>query len=387
MGRMPCPAAFPGRLRRPDPRTMRTLRRYLFLQIASASGLVLLVFLGLLFFLDVINELSNTAESGASLAHTLLLVSLQLPNRAYEVLPIAALTGTVYVLASLAASSEFTVMRMSGLSPRRALLQLLGLGLAFSVLIFTLGEFVSPIAERVAATMQARSQGGHFGTNLSSGLWLRNRQGGQDDQMINIRSVTASGELRGVHIYVLGDGAQLLQTIDAVSAVYQNGGTWLLRQVTSVGLPTQPGKALDVRHEAELPWQTSVSPSVLDVLLLSPDRMSVVDLWRYIGHLRANGQAVQRDEIALWRKLLYPLSAVVMMMLALPFAYLHGRSGQISWKVFGGIMLGISFILLNTLTSRLGLLASWPTWLAAALPYMVYAGSALGFFVWRVQFR
>ncbi len=249
---------------------MRTLRRYLSLQIASASGLVLLVFLGLLFFLDVINELSNTAESGASLAHTLLLVSLQLPNRAYEVLPIAALTGTVYVLASLAASSEFTVMRMSGLSPRRALTLLLGLGLAFSVLIFALGEFVSPIAERVAATMQARSQGGHFGTNLSSGLWLRNRQGGKDDQMINIRSVTASGELRGVHVYVLGDGAQLLQTIHAASAAYQSGGTWLLRQVTSVAIPTQPGEALDVRHEAELPWRTSVSPSVLDVLLLSP---------------------------------------------------------------------------------------------------------------------
>ena len=367
---------------------MRTLRRYLFVQIAAASSFVLLVFLGLLFILDVINELSNSNASATSFAHTLLLVSLQMPSRAYLILPIAALTGTVYVLASLAASSEFTVMRMSGLSPLRALQQLMGMGLLFSVLIFSLGEFAVPLAERVSATLQAKSEGGQFGgTSLSSGLWLRNRQSGQDDQMINIRSVSASGELHDVHIYVLDGATQLVQTIDAASAVYQNSGTWLLRQVTSIRLPGPAGQAMQILHQADLPWQTSVSPSVLNVLLLSPDHMSVVDLWRYVNHLRANGQAVQRDEIALWRKLLYPLSAVVMMLLALPFAYLHARSGQISWKVFGGIMLGISFILMNTLTSRLGLLASWPTWLAAALPYMLYGSAAFGYFLWRVQYR
>ncbi len=365
---------------------MRTLRRYLFLQIAAASGIVLVVFLGLLFFLDVINELSNAGATPA-LGHILLMVALQLPSRAYELLPIAALTGTVYVLASLAASSEFTVMRMSGLGPRRALLELLGLGLIFAALIFALGEFAAPRAERIAATLQAKAQGGQFGTQLSSGLWLRNRQDGQNDQMINIGSVSAGGELRDVHIYKLDSAAHLVETVHAAAAVYRSGGTWLLRKVTSISLPTQSGEALRIRHMAELPWRTAMSPTVLNVLLLSPENMSVVDLWRYIDHLQANGQAVQRDEIALWRKLLYPLSAVVMMMLALPFAYLHARSGQISWKVFGGIMLGISFILMNTLTSRLGLVASWPTWVAAALPYLIYGSAALVFFVWRVQYR
>ena len=365
---------------------MRTLRRYLFLQIVAASGLVLVVFLGLLFFLDVINELSN-AGTIPVFGHVLVMVALQLPGQAYELLPIAALTGTVYVLASLAASSEFTVMRMSGLGPSRTLLELLALGLMFAALIFALGEFAAPRAERIAATLQAKAQGGQFGTQLTSGFWLRNRQDGQNDQMINIGSVSAGGELRDVHIYKLNSAAQLVETVHAAAAVYRHGGTWLLRQVTSIGLPTEPGKALQIRHMAELPWRTAMSPSVLNVLLLSPDNMSIVDLWRYINHLRANGQAVQRDEIVLWRKLLYPLSAVVMMMLALPFAYLHGRSGQISWKVFGGIMLGISFILMNTLTSRLGLVASWPTWIAAALPYLLYGSAALVFFVWRVQYR
>ena len=45
--------------------------------------------------------------------------------------------------------------------------------------------------------------------------------------------------------------------------------------------------------------------------------------------------------------------------LALPFAYIHARSGGISLKVFGGIMLGISFVLLNNLVGHFGQLGNW----------------------------
>ena len=361
---------------------MRTLRRYLFRQLIGATALVLLVFLGLLFFLDVLNQLS---DNGHGFALTLLMVALQLPSRAYEVLPIAVLTGAVYVLAGLAASSEFTVMRMAGLSPRVALAQLAGFGLLCAALVFVLGDFAAPAAQRLQATLQAREAGGRYGSAPDAGLWVRNREGAADDQMINIGAIAASGELRNVHIYVLDDSARLLRTIDARSASYLGHDDWRLRDVESVLLPSGPGGDVQRTRLAQLDWPTSMSPAVLDALVLSPQDMSVFDLWRYIDHLRANGQAVKRDQLELWRKLLYPLSGVIMMMLALPFAYLHARSGQLSWKVFAGIMLGVSFILMNTLASRLGLVASWPVWLATALPYLLYGGAALGFFLWRVQ--
>ena len=361
---------------------MRTLRHYLYLQIAAASALVLLLFLGLLFFLDVVNGLSDNS----AFATVLLRVALELPSRAYEVLPIALLTGSVHVLARLAASSEFTVMRMSGLSPQRALRELLGLGLLGALLVFSLGEFAAPAASRMAATLQARAQGGQFGTTLRSGVWLRDR--GTDNVIINVGGVGAGGRLHDVHIYVLGSAARLQRVVSAHSASYDGGGRWALHDATSVELPAAgTSAALRPQHLAQLDWPTSLTPDMIDVLLLDPQHMPVLDLWRYVQHLKANGQAVQRDEIELWRKLLYPFSAIVMMLLALPFGYLHTRGGQVSWKVFGGIMLGISFVLVNPLASRIGLLASWPTWLTAALPYALYAGGALGFFLWRVRYR
>ena len=57
-----------------------------------------------------------------------------------------------------------------------------------------------------------------------------------------------------------------------------------------------------------------------------------------------------------------------MMALALPFAYLQTRSGGVSLKIFIGIMIGVSFQLLNSLFSHLGLLNTWPPFATAILP-------------------
>ena len=67
-----------------------------------------------------------------------------------------------------------------------------------------------------------------------------------------------------------------------------------------------------------------------------------------------------------------PFTILVMLALALPFAYLQTRSGGIGYKVFGGIMLGISFQLFNSLFSHAGLLGAWPPFLSAVIPALIY---------------
>jgi hypothetical protein len=104
------------------------------------------------------------------------------------------------------------------------------------------------------------------------------------------------------------------------------------------------------------------------VLLVMPERMSVASLYRYIRHLKDNQVKTQRYEIAMWKKLVYPLAALVMMALALPFAYLQDRMGAVSVKVFAGIMLGITFHMLNGLFSNLGAINSWPPFFSAMTP-------------------
>ena len=66
-----------------------------------------------------------------------------------------------------------------------------------------------------------------------------------------------------------------------------------------------------------------------------------------------------------------------MMALALPFAYLHFRSGGVSLKIFTGVMIGVSFYLLNSVFSHIGLLNTWPPFVTAALPSSLYLMAAM----------
>jgi lipopolysaccharide export system permease protein len=110
--------------------------------------------------------------------------------------------------------------------------------------------------------------------------------------------------------------------------------------------------------------------------------MSANELAVYTRHLAENRQETERFKIAFWRKLIDPLSIFVLMALALPFAYLQTRSGGVSFKVFVGIMIGVSFMLINSLFSHIGMLSTWPAFMTAATPSLLFLLLALGALRW-----
>lgn len=144
------------------------------------------------------------------------------------------------------------------------------------------------------------------------------------------------------------------------------------------------GERTRVAKMPELNWPSALTPEILTVLMVDPQRMSLVNLYRYIHHLSENHQKTQRYEIAMWKKLLYPVAALVMMALALPFGYLHDRMGNVSVKVFMGVMLGITFHFLNGLFSSLGVINSWPPSVAALTPSVLFLFAA-AFMTWWVE--
>ena len=116
--------------------------------------------------------------------------------------------------------------------------------------------------------------------------------------------------------------------------------------------------------------------------MIQPERQSAYSLVHYINHLTENHQRTDRYEIALWKKVFYPLVCIVMMALALPFAYLHVRAGTVSLKIFTGVMIGVLFYAMNKMFSHLGLINTWPPVVVAGLPALVVFGIALGALHW-----
>jgi lipopolysaccharide export system permease protein len=383
---------------------MKTVRHLIYREVLGAIVLVAAGFLALFFFFDLVDELQYLGKSsGLPTAndiylarHALLYVALLVPNHLYELLPISVLIGTIFVMSRLAQSSEYTILRTSGLGPGRALRLLLGLGAFFVVVSFLIGDYVAPASERMAQLLKARYRGAVMVGQ--TGAWLKERQDAHTF-VVNVKTLSSSKQMRDLQIFEFDSRGFVASTTRAPSAEFTDDEHWLLKDaeraefdIRNNASTAQAGAALPsaaVKRSVvpSFRWPTGLTQEMVSVALLKPDRMATYDLFNYIRHLDANGQTAQRYEIEFWRKVFYPLSCLVMVMLALPFAYLHFRSGSIATYVFAGVLLGISFFLMNNVFGYVGNLRNWQPWLAASTPGLLYMAISLAAFGWLVLRR
>ena len=378
---------------------MKILQRYFATEIIKAVAFVLVAFLALFAFFDLIGELKGIGSSGYELHHAFLYVAMGLPGYTYELMPIAALIGTIWVLAQFASQSEFTIMRVSNMSTLMAGGMLAKIGVLFAVITFLFGEFLAPKASELAEKLKLNAQGTSISQEFRSGLWAKDviRKDGVSgavlgSRFLNVSQVRSNGELQGVKIYEFDRNFRMASMITAASATYRGANTWRLANVSEIRFPADetdtPRSIQDLAgaistHSLESRDMLSeITPEILAVLFADPDRMSAYDLSAYAKHLKENKQRAERYEIAFWKKLTYPFAVFVMMALALPFAYLHFRAGGISLKIFTGIMIGVSFQLINSLFSHLGLLHTWPAFATAVAPSILFLLIAIGALSW-----
>jgi lipopolysaccharide export system permease protein len=357
---------------------LRTLERYFARQIYGAVGFVLFGFLALFAFFDLIKELSDLGNGDYQLRQVFTFVLLSIPAHAYELFPVVVLIGTLYVLSHLASNSEYTVMRGSGLSPGRAALALGKIGMAFVALTFIVGEWMAPLAEETAQKVKLRAMSSLIGQDLQSGLWFKD-----EGSFINVREARQASSVSGVRIFEFDESYRLRQITFAQHAEYRGSGIWTLSEVARTSFAAEGPR---VAHFKEIDWRSAVSPDLLDALIVKPERMSAWALYKYVQHLASNKQKTEQYEIALWKKLFYPIASLVMMALALPFAYMQARAGMVGVKVFLGIMLGIFFHMLNSLFSHIGLLQNWPPLAAAMVPSAAFMCAAV-LMMWWVERR
>lgn len=353
---------------------MNILHRYLAREIYTSTAFVFTALLSLFAFFDLIHELGDLGKGNYRLPQILGFVALNLPGHIYELFPIAALIGTLFALAQLSAHSEFTVMRVSGLSTQRFALSLLQTGMVFVLLTLAFGELITPVAERMAQQLRLKATSSVVAQEFRSGLWIKD-----DQSFVNVHEILPDTTLLGVKIFEFDNDYHLKTVSYADRGHHEDEGRWLLENVTQTRFE---GNHTSIEKLPQLAWKSVLSPDILAVLLVVPEQMSAWSLYQYVQHLRENRQKTTRYEIALWSKLAYPFATLVMMIFALPFAYHQTRSGGIGGKIFVGIMVGLSFHLLNRIFAHLGLLNDWPPLFSAAFPAVAFLSTALAMIWW-----
>ena len=356
---------------------MKTARRYIASEIYRSTIAVTLVLVGLFMFFDMIENLDNLNER-FTFGSLLLLQLMQIPTRLYDLLPIALLIGAIIALAGLAQRNELVVLRVSGISSRR-LLGMLWMGtIPIMVFALLLSEGVTPYAESKTGQLNLQLLGKSSGARMNSGYWFREPTDNGALRVINISRIGSEREVENIRIYNFDAEGKFKELIHAQRGLFQHQELQLTQAKlirTDFDLETalmDPAAPLTPLSTQTMLDSYTISTSLTQARLLAselqPDRMSIMGLLDYIQYLEDNHLQSNRQVVALWRKGVYPFTLLVMITLAAPISFMQTRKGGAGLKVFGGILIGVVFFMINQLALNLGMLNNLPPWLTALAP-------------------
>jgi lipopolysaccharide export system permease protein len=321
-----------------------------------------------------VRQLTNIGKNGFTLTDATVYVLVTTPRRAYEMFGNAALIGSLLGLGGLAATSELTALRASGMSRLRIAVSATGVIAALIVGVVILGETAAPWGDQLGNAMQLRLKANNIGST-GSGMWARD-----GDHIINARGgavAIRSGDhdtvqLINVRVFTLTKDGQLSR-FDWAKTADHDGHSWVLHDVRST---TLDDSGVHSHTAASEQWHSSLNPQVLAQSAIQPQYLSMRDLRRNMHYLEANGESPGVYAVEFWTRALYALNVLVLVLCAMPFAFGTMRSGGLGKRIFIGMLLAITWYFLQKAIVNFGTVYGIPPLIANLLPAALLAVAA-----------
>ncbi|MFT5064129.1 MAG: lipopolysaccharide export system permease protein [Gammaproteobacteria bacterium] len=335
--------------------------RYIGSTIVFGVLMSLAGFLALSVFISFISELDNTDENYV-VWDAIRYVIYGVPELATEMVPVAMLIGTIMGLGNLAANSELIVLRASGMSMWRMGFAVALTGAAIGFGHYLIADFVAPLGSQQARLIKAEARGGDVGTRLAGSLWFRD-----GSKVIQFRDLDSAQSIGRVEIFGLNSYATLDMAGQAERVTHE-GQLWMLSDWKATHFADDEAEIIANPSKV---WDTEVTPEFLSLLVVNPDEFSAFGLYKYIRYLRRNDLQSDEYQLALWKKILAPLSVIFMGLLALPFVFGPMRSSAVGQRLAIGIMLGLTYYMFNKIVADAGYVFGLQPFWAAILPFSI----------------
>ncbi|OGT06160.1 MAG: LPS export ABC transporter permease LptG [Gammaproteobacteria bacterium GWF2_41_13] len=342
---------------------MKIITRHIHGTIVSAWILVLFIFLGIQCFIAFVSEFGDIGTGNYHLWEAFHYVLWSMPSFIYGLSSMIGLLGCLLGLGHLASHSELIVMRVSGVSKLQIIGCVFKVALVFVLFMFFLGEYVGPTALASAKTMKRMDMYGTNVFNTVHGIWLREEQ-----RYIHIETLVAGIRLEGITQYQFDDHHQLLSALYANNATYDKE-QWEFNDVVETHFsPT--GVSTD--HFDHQIWQTKINPALFNLSQIDPQEMTLRQLWRFIAYRKSNGLETSNYTLELWQRLLQPVAALILILLAVPFVFGPLRTVAMGFRIVIGVGIGFLFYVLNQFFGPLTVVYQIPSIVGAGLPALLF---------------
>jgi lipopolysaccharide export system permease protein len=320
---------------------MNLLDRYVIRALLGGVLVVIAVLLSLGALFLFVNQQDDIGIGTYSAIDAFWFVLLNLPQQAYELMPIGVLIGALLGLGALARGSELTVMRAAGISVWRIAGSVLMAALLLVTLAVVCGEFLAPPMQEMAKRQKAISKFSNISFANRGGAWVRD-----GNLLINVMQQSGTSEFGGMRIYELTPDHELASVATASTALVQPNGSWRLSRyaVTRFG-----GERVEAERDATREFESAVGGDFLKDTVARPGDLDTRTLWSLIRHLRSNDLDSRTQEFAFWSRIARTAAILFAALLAVPFVFGSLRSAGSGARLMIGVLIGLSFFLVQRL--------------------------------------
>ncbi len=341
---------------------MKIIDRYIAVTLFKTTSVALVTLLSFFVFITLIDQLGDTGRGNYDIGKAIEYVLLTIPRLAYELIPVCAIIGSMSCLGLLSYKSELVIIRSSGVSLQRLVISLIKAGIIIVLITLFIGEFIAPYCEKSAQQLRSVATSNQISLNTKNGFWSRDGQ-----SFINIRKITSPGMLEQIYLYEFDENGKLRVSTYASRAKYENK-QWILEDIhqSVINTDTVTTKQLKLAE-----WKSLLSPDMLNFVTIKPQYLTIPGLIEYISYLNSNNQNSQQYEQALWSKIIYPVTIISLIVLAIPLVDSRSRTIPVSQQVFIGCLMGITFHVLNQVAGQMGIVYSLNPFLSSTVPTFI----------------
>jgi LPS export ABC transporter permease LptG/LPS export ABC transporter permease LptF len=331
-------------------------------------------------FMDLFDDVQQNRVKGKVVVH---FYAYHLPWIVHFLAPLAVLVGVLATYGILSRRNEVTAMKAGGVSLYRASVPVIAIAALFSSTLYGMQELLLPYTNRIAAmdfnVIKGRPP-------QSSGLLDRRWILGSDARFYNYDYLSEKKRAVG-----LAEGRERMEFSLFSLRVYDvDPGSWRLRDVLYAARASWNGQGYDL----ERGWRRGLDPrpafrafSAARTRELEPpsyftreerpsDSMSFPELKSHIEGLEKLGFDTLKLQVQLHKKLAFPMAAVVMVLLGIPFSFVVGRRGAL-YGVAIALVIAILYWAVMETFQALGENAILPPFLAAWAPNLLFAATGL----------
>ena len=339
------------------------IARYLASTIFKGSILVLVTLVSLSMFFTMIQQMENLGQGKFGALQFAQYIFLLSPDMAVYFLPLSVLLGSMLSLGSLASSSELIALQASGLSMKRFIAIVAQAAFILAIFAFTIDNFVVPYSETTAREIKAAGLASRASLQSKRGVWIKDGR-----NIIFIQQLFPNGNAKNIEIYHLDNKDRLISKTFARKAISKKTG-WQLQQVKKTLIGEQ---GVTQKRFKQTMYAGNLSDQLLQSLVVDSRKMSALDLYSYINFLQENKLNHSAESLSFWRKIYYPITIMVMAIMAIPFVTGSQRNSNTGQRLIIGIILGLSYTILDNLLIQLGEQLQLPAMLNAFLPTLMF---------------